>query len=214
MKLIPIALLLGLAMSLCNLTNALKKTSKTDNENKSSSSSSSSSETGGAAIEHPQPTAAQTAALDGGQEIKWDAQGMSWTVPPKWKEASKESKMFVWRSPGSFDAASLIVNISPMDESFPTDVSLNAFYDGAKTRAKNGEVDELKWMEIDGLKGVQFRESNPEQPDGHRRLQWLAYRKFAGQVQMVNLMLATQGKDFARHQDAMYAILYSTKLVH
>ena len=29
-----------------------------------------------------------------------------------------------------------------MDESFPTDASINAYYDGAKTRAKNGEVDE------------------------------------------------------------------------
>ena len=139
---------------------------------------------------------------------------MSWTVPPKWKEATNESKMFVWTSPGSWDSASLIVNISTMDENFPTEVSINAFYDGAKTRAKNGEVDELKWMEIDGLKGVQFREAKPEDPEGHRRLQWLAYRKYGGQVQLVNLMLATRGKDFDRHQDAMYGILYSTKLVH
>jgi hypothetical protein len=139
---------------------------------------------------------------------------MSWSVPAKWSQATNESKMFVWRSPGSWDAASLIVNISTMDENFPTEVSLNAFYDGARTRAKNGEVDELKWVEIDGLKGVQFREANPEKPDDSRRLQWLAYRKYAGQVQMVNLMLASRGKDFAKHQDAMYGVLYSTKIVH
>ena len=101
-----------------------------------------------------------------------------------------------------------------MDEDFATEVSIKASYDGAKTRAKNGEVDELKWVEIDGLKGVQFREANPEKPDGIRRLQWLAYRKFAGQVQMVNLMLASDGKDFEPHKDEMYGILYSTKLVH
>jgi hypothetical protein len=122
--------------------------------------------------------------------------------------------MFVWRSPGGGDAASLIVNISPMDENFPADISIKAFYDGAKTRSKNGEVDELKWLEIDGVKGVEFRESNPEKPDGIRRLQWLAYRKFAGQLQLVNVMLATSGKDFPNHQDAMYGILYSTKIVH
>ena len=120
----------------------------------------------------------------------------------------------VWRSPGGSNAATLNVNISTMDESFPTDASIKAFYDGAKTRAKNGEVDELKWLEIDGLKGVEFREANPEKPDGFRRLQWMAYRKFAGQVQLVNIMLATDGKNFKRHQDAMYGILYSTKLVH
>jgi hypothetical protein len=211
MKQIPLFIVLGIALSLCNLTSKLNRSSNTSSPNTGSSTSANS---GGAAIEHAQPTEAQIAALAGGTEAKWDEQGMSWTVPPKWQEATRESKMFVWRSPGSWDAASLIVNISTMDESFPTEVSLNAFYDGAKTRAKNGEVDELKWLEIDGLKGVQFRESNPEKPDDNRRLQWLAYRKFAGQVQMVNLMLATRGKDFDRHKDAMYAIMYSTKLVH
>jgi len=139
---------------------------------------------------------------------------MSWTVPPKWTETTNETKEFLWRSPGGSDAANLIVSISPMDETFPTDVSIKAFYDGAKTRAKNGEVDELKWVEIDGLKGVQFRESNPEKPDGIRRLQWMVYRKFAGQVQLVNLMLSSSGKGFPEHQDAMYGILYSTKITH
>ena len=65
-----------------------------------------------------------------------------------------------------------------------------------------------------GLKGVQFREANPEKPDGHRRLQWMAYRKYTGQVQLVNLMLASEGKDFERHKNTMYGILYSTKLAH
>jgi len=72
----------------------------------------------------------------------------------------------------------------------------------------------LKWVEIDGLTGVQFREANPEKPDGIRRLQWLAYRKYLGQVQMINLMLSSEGKDFDRHKDAMYGILYSAKITH
>ena len=166
------------------------------------------------AAERAEPSAAQIAALAGGKEISWNQQGMFWTVPPGWTESSNEITNLVWRSPGSWDAASLIVSISPMDENFPTEISLNQYYDGAKTRSKNGEVDELKWVEIDGLKGVQFRESNPPKPDDHRRLQWLTYRKYAGQVQFVNVMLASSGKDFPRHQDAMYGILYSMKLVH
>ncbi len=211
MKQIPLLIVFGLALSLCNLTNKFREAGKSDNPNRPATSS---SDAGGADVEHGTPTAAQLEALSGGQTIKWDQQGMSWTVPPQWKQATNESKMFVWRSPGGSEAANLIVNISPMDESFPTEVSIKAFYDGAKTRAKNGEVDEVKWVEIDGLKGVQFRESNPEQADDHRRLQWMAYRKYAGQVQLVNLMLASNGKGFPKHQDAMYGILYSTKIVH
>lgn len=194
------------ALSLCNLSERLHGGGSTNSSGSTSS--------GGSAAERPQPTAAQTAALAGGKEAKWERQGMSWTVPPQWTESENESKSFTWRSPGGSDAASLIVSISPMDESFPVDASLNAYYESAKSRAKNGEVDEVKWVELDGLKGVQFREANPEKPDGYRRLQWLAYRKYLGQVQGINLMLATQGADFARHQDAMYGILYSTKVTH
>ena len=207
MKTIPLLLVLGLALSLCNLTNKLKEVGSSGGGSKSDPSA-----IGGADVETPTPTAAQIAALAGGKNVTWDKQGISWTLPPDWKETTNETKSLVWSAPGS--SANLLVSISPMDESFPTDISIQAFYDGAKTRAKNGEVDELKWVEIDGLKGVQFRESNPEKPDGIRRLQWLAYRKYAGQVQMVNVMLASDGKDFPSHQDAMYGILYSTKITH
>jgi len=210
MKHILLALAICFSLSLCNLSERLHgRRSATNNSNSSGTSSSSDGN-----VEHGQPTAEQTAALAGGQQIKWDRQGMSWTVPPKWTEQENESKSFVWRSPGGGDAANLIVSISPMGEDFPTDASIQATYDGAKTRAKNGEVDELKWVEIDGLKGVQFREANPEHADDSRRLQWMAYRKYLGQVQLINLMLATQGKDFDRHKNEMYGILYSTKIQH
>lgn len=204
MKHIAVVLLIGLALSLCNLSERFKK---------SSSPAAPSVSENEAAPERAQPTAAQTAAIAGGQEVKWERQGMSWTVPVGWTESTNEARMLVWRSPGS-GAASLIVNISAMDEDFPIDVSIKAAFDQAKSRAKNGEVDELKWIEIDGVKGVQFREADPEKPDGHRRLQWMAYRKYLGQVQLVSLMLASEGKDFERHQDAMYGILYSSKIAH
>jgi hypothetical protein len=210
MKYLPLLLILGFSLSLCNLTNKLREAGKSGDSNKSSPVARGTS----ADVEQPVPTAAQIAALAGGQGATWDRQGMSWSVPPKWEKATEEERTFVWRSPGSWDAASLIVSISAMDESFPIESSINAFYEQAMTRAKNGEVDEFKWLEIDGLKGVEFRESNPEKPDDQRRLQWLAYRKYGGQVQLVNLMLATRGKDFSRHQDAMYGILYSTKVAH
>ena len=211
MKHIPVLLVLGFALSFCNLAAKLhgKKSGSSG-----SGSSSSGVDTGGEVAVHGEPTAAQTAALSGGQEIKWATQGMSFTVPAKWKETENDSKSFVWTSTDGGDTASLIVSISTMDETFPTGDSIKAYYDAQKSRAKNGEVDEFKWVEIDGLKGVQFRESNPEKPDGIRRLQWLAYRKFGGQVEFVNIMLATSGKDFPKRQDAFYGTLYSTKLVH
>lgn len=204
MKNILLVLLIALGISLCNLSERFKKGSSTSGPTASGGSSRS--------VETAKATAEQAAAIAGGQEVKWDKQGMAWTIPPNWTEETNESKMFVMRSPGGGNAASLIVSISPMDENFPADVQ--PWFDQAESRAKNGEVDEVKFVEIDGLKGVLFREASPEKPDGHRRLQWMAYRKYTGQLQLVSVMLASEGKDFERHKNAMYGILYAMKVAH
>ena len=212
MKQTPILILLGLALSLCNLTNRFKNAGNSNSKGSGVRSSSSSSD--GITAETAQPTAAQTAALAGGEEIKWSKQGMSWTMPPKWTKTTDDRNSFALRSPGSWDAANLIVSISAMADDFPVPESLKATYEGARTRQKNGELDQLRWLEIDGVKGVQFREATPDKPDDIRRMQWIAYRKYAGQVQYVNIILSTDGKDFAKHEDVMYGVLYSMKLDH
>lgn len=212
MKLIPL-LALGFALSLCNITERFTgKNTNQSNTGTSSTTAGGSADTGTEPVEHPEPTAAQTRALEGGETVKWDQQGITWTVPPGWKKMTVESKSFNYGAPGN--AAFLIASISPMGEDFPTAVSLKTYYDGAVQRKKNGEIDQLRYMEIDGVKGVEFREANPEKPDDIRRLQWIAYRKYAGQTQMVNLILSSNGKTFPSRQDELYAILYSMKLVH
>jgi hypothetical protein len=108
------------------------------------------------------------------------------------------------------DAASLIVNVSPMAADFPSEISLKSYYDTySKDKQKYAEV---RWLKLGGVTGVMFRESSPESADGPQRLQWLGFRDYKGQKQMLNIMLASRGKDFARHEDALYGILYSTKL--
>ncbi len=220
MKQIPVLIVLALSLSLCNLAQKLTG-SKNDNANSNSANANSNSSGTGTAgqsglpeAERPEPTSAQTAALTGGQNVNWGKQGMTWMVPPKWTKMTEESLSFNWRSPGSFDASFLITSISPMDDDFPMDASAKAFYDQAVNRQKRGEVSEVRWLELDGVRGVQFLETPPESKDSPRRLQWIAYRKFAGQQQMVNIILSSQGQHFDKHKDALYGILYSTKLVH
>ena len=166
----------------------------------------------GGGAEAPEPTTTQAAAVAGGQSVTWEQQEISWTVPQRWAKHEVSSQSLLWRSPGTWDAASLIGNISPMGADFPADVSINAFYQQAQTRKANGEVNEVRWLNLDGVRGVMFRESAPEDADSPQRLQWMAYRKYKGQTQLVNIMLASRGKDFARHEDALFGILYSTKL--
>ena len=202
MKQIPTLLLLGFALTLCNLTNKFKSGGETGGSGGSSK------------VEKAEPTAAQTAALAGGQTATWAKQGMSWTVPPKWTPVSEEKNTFSWSSPGGFEGAHLNVNVSVMSDDFPAEASLKAEYESSLQRMKHGELDQVRWLEIDGVRGVQFRESNPDKPDGFRRTQWIAFRKFAGELQQVNVMVSTDGKGYPIHENEIYGVLYSTKLAH
>jgi hypothetical protein len=165
---------------------------------------------GGAEAEPPNPTAEQQSAIAGGQSAAWEQQEITWTVPQKWKKYSADSTTLLWRSPGSWDAASLIGNISSMPANFPAETSLNAYYESHKQDKQ--KYTEVRWLKLGGVKGVMFRESSPESADSPQRLQWIGYRDYKGQKQYVSIMLASQGKYFAQHEDAFYGILYSTKL--
>jgi hypothetical protein len=216
MKHIPVLIALLLSLSLCNLAEKFtgNKNSNSNSSNTNSNSSGPKEQGGLPEADKPEPTSAQTAALAGGQNVNWDQQGITWMLPAKWSKMNVESKQFSWKSPGSGDAAFLITSISVMPDDFPIDVSTKAYYDQAVGRQKQGEVSEVHWLELDGVRGVQFLETPPEGKDNPRRLQWIAYRKFGGQSQMVNIILSSQGQHFDKHKDALYGILYSTKLVH
>lgn len=216
MKLIPMMIVLGLSLSLCNIAEKLKG-SKNNNANSSTANSndaSKSDKSGLPPADKPQPTSAQTAAIAGGQSVTWDQQGITWTVPAKWTRVNVDATTFNWKSPGSFDAGFLIGHISPMPENFQTDVGIKATYDQAVGRKKIGEVSSVRWLEIDGVRGVEFLETPPGNKEDSRRLQWLAYRKFAGQTQLITLVLSSEGRHFDMHSDELFGILYSMKVVH
>lgn len=208
MKHVLLIVALVLVVAACNLTDKFKKT---DNSNSNSSTSSGKpTKIGDDPVEQPNPTAAQTATLANGQTVKWDQQGVTWTFPPNWKKQDVRNESFNYSGDGAF----LTVAISTMPQMEKlTDVSIKAMYEAAKTNQKIGKYDEVRWLELDGVRGVGFRESKQEMPGDIRRLEWQAYRTFAGNTQLVTMILSTDSANFPKHQDELYAILYSTKLV-
>src|SRR5215813_2674079 len=168
---IGLAVLLFVVLA-CNLTSKLKSNNNSDSST-SSSSTGNPTKIGNEPVEKPHPTSAQEAAIANGEQVKWDQQGISWTLPPGWKKQTVSVNNFQYDKGGAF----LIVTISALSPDFPTDLSLNAFSESAKVRKKNGEVDEVKWLALDGLRGIEFRESKPQMAGDIRRLQWMTYRK-------------------------------------
>jgi hypothetical protein len=166
----------------------------------------------GGTADRPSPTPEQQRALEGGKTIAWADQGLSWTVPANWNTQQNVREIFSVKSPGSFDAGWLTVTVSPMPDSFPTDTSIDAMYQQALDQKKAGKYTEVRWLELDGVRGVQFAEAPPEDPGGVQRVQWQAYRTYNGQKELVNQMVHSSGKGFPEHADTLYAILYSTKV--
>ncbi|MBK7802392.1 MAG: hypothetical protein IPJ55_06915 [Chloracidobacterium sp.] len=205
--------LIFFAFSFCGLGDRLKQmsggTSET-NSNTASSSNSTAPGTSSSAAEKPNVTASQQAIMDGGTETKWDDQGLSWKLPASWKKMDVKKESFNYQSP---DNALLLVNISVMPDSFPMDTSLKAYHDQALQQLKNGKYESVRLIDIDGVTGVEFVETMPEDKSGPRRHQWIGYRTYLGQKQQLNVMTSTKGSNFDKHSDDFPAILYSMKAV-
>ncbi len=141
---------------------------------------------------------------------KWDDQGVSWELRSGWKKMSIEKQSFNYQSP---DLAFLLVNVSDLGDTFPMETSLKAYYDQAMLQLKNGKYESVKMVEIDGMTGVEFIEAPPPGKDDPRRHQWIAYRRYLGQTQQINVMTSTKASNFDKHKDDFQAILYSMKAV-
>jgi len=207
MKKVSLIVAMVFVVAACNLSEKFKKASSSN----SNSSSSNPSKIGNDPVEQPNPTAAQSAAIANGQTVKWDQQGITWTLPANWKKQDVRNESFSYGGDGAF----LIVAVSVMPQMEKlTDVSIKAMYEAAKTNQKIGKNDEVRWLALDGLRGVGFREAKQEMAGDIRRLEWQAYRTYAGNTQLVTMILSTSDSAFPKHEDALYGILYSTKLVH
>ena len=207
MKKVSLIVAMVFVVAACNLSEKFKKSSNSN----SSSSSSNPSKIGNDPVEQPNPTAAQSAAIANGQAVKWDEQGITWTLPANWKKQDVRNESLSYGGDGAF--LSVVVSVMPQMEKM-TDVSIKAMYEGAKTNQKIGKNDEVRWLALDGLPGVGFRESKQEMAGDIRRLEWQAYRTYAGSTQLVTMILSTDSGNFPKHQDELYGILYSTKIVH
>ncbi len=204
--------IISFAMTFCGLQERLGLSGNKSNSNSTTTSNSSTTTGSNSAptAEKAKPSASQQAIIDGGTETKWDDQGLSWKLPAGWKKMTATKDSFNYSSP---DNAFLLVNISTLGDSFPMDISLKAYYEQAMQQLKNGKYESVKMVEIDGITGVEFVEAPPSGKDDPRRHQWIAYRKYLGQTQQLNVMTSTKGSNFAKHSDDFPAILYSMKAV-
>jgi hypothetical protein len=207
MKLLSFGILF-FALTFCGLGDRLKNLSSSGS-NSSGNSGGKRSETGGSGAETPTLTAQQQSIQDASTETKWDEQGMSWKLPVGWPKMQVLKESFNYGAPAN---GFLIASISVMSADFPSQSSIEATYTQALEMLKQGKYESARWLEIDGVKGVEWVEAMPEIKDGPRRHQWIAFRNYQGQNQQLNVMVSTDGNKFDKQRDTFAAIMYSMKI--
>ncbi|MBA3353989.1 MAG: hypothetical protein H0U23_16480 [Blastocatellia bacterium] len=198
------------ALTFCGLGDRLKSLS--GGGGSSSGSSSSNGSAGSAAsgtTEKPKPTASQQSIQDSSTEVSWDDQGISWKLPAGWPKMEVRKESLNYGSPAN---GFLIASISVMPSSFPSEASIDATYTSSLEQLKQGKYETVRWLEIDGVKGVEWVEAMPEDKDGPRRHQWISFRNYQGQNQQLNIMVSTKGSNFDKQRDTFAAIMYSMKI--
>ena len=199
------------ALSLCGITDKIKEqvsetsSNSATKENTDSTKKDSDSD---AIVEKPELTDKQQEILDSGKEVKWDDQGISFTVPSGWSKMSIQKQMLNYGSPKT---GFLISSVSIMQDDFPTETSLKATHTQALQQLKNGRYENVRWLEIGGVKGVEWVEAPTEDKGDPRRHQWIGFRNYQGQNQQLNIILSTNSSAFDDKKDTFAAILYSMK---
>lgn len=214
MKLFASISLFFFALSFCNLSERLSSLRGSDTSNQNTmANASTGSPTNSAKVdetaEKPELTAMQEDIINSGQQVEWEEQGITFTLPKNWKKMNVGKTSFNYGSP---DQAFLIGTISVMPDDFPSEISLKAQYESALQQLKNGKYENVRYLEIDGVKGVEFIETMPEDKGDPRRHQWLGFRNYLGQNQQLNIILSTKGGNFEKHRDDFPAVLYSMDL--
>ena len=203
--------LITFAVTFCGLGERLKGLTgggSSTGSNSTSSNAGSGSGDSSPAAEKPTLTASQQSIQNASSEVNWAEQNISFKLPSGWPKMDVKKDSFNYGSPAN---GFLIASISVMPDSFPADVSIKATYDSALEQLKQGNYETVRWLEIDGVKGVEWKEALKEK-DGIRRHQWIAFRRFQGQNQQLNVMVSTNGEKFDTQKDTLAAIMYSMKI--
>ncbi|MEO7672762.1 MAG: hypothetical protein ABIU09_01625 [Pyrinomonadaceae bacterium] len=210
MKLLLSLGLLGFSLSFCNPGNKSKTTSGSPNSNSNSSSNSpAKSAASNIDAEKPLLSDVQQKIVDDGAEVKWDEQEIAWRLPSGWKKTGVKTETPQFKSP---DGAFLIPAVSVMPNNFPSDMSMKGTYESAMMKLHSDTYELARYLEIDGIKGVEWRETMPGVKSAPRRHQWTGFRQYRGQNQQINIILSTKGSDFDRHRNEFLAIMYSMKI--
>lgn len=142
------------------------------------------------------------------QQVEWKEQGLTITLPPSWSKTEFEFANPIpdtmnWKDPLG---ARLLVDVLNGRQVSSPDKELQTEYEGVYLQ-KQGKFEEVRYLTLDGVKGLFRRSSDEERVSLH----WDAFRKHQGKFQYLNIYLSVPRDSFKLRQSELYGILHSIK---
>lgn len=163
----------------------------------------------------PAEVAPEGVAVANGQQYTWADGGVSVTLPKNWEKRSESPAGFRWMI--SYDSklqiSDLAINVNEMINprgEIPAD-ALESDMRFQLNQQKAGKVAEVKYLTIDGVKGVFHREADGNAPYNARGLVWKSLRTFRGKRQLLLFNLTVTERNNAKFRGELEKILYSIK---
>jgi hypothetical protein len=147
------------------------------------------------------------------------SEGASISEPKKYGDVTWTDYSYEWKTQGDKRDLALdvyvLVSITNWDNGFPAELGggspeaiLERRYAGTEANKKSGKIEELTLLEVDGVKGIFFRE--PESLDKNRiQLYWSTYRYHKTKAQHLSILIHGVRSD----SDALMKIISSARLV-
>lgn len=150
-----------------------------------------------------------------GQTVRLKEQGISLTLPAGW---SKDENCpagegeFCWLGPDGTKISFSVSIYKPEYGNRSIEDETNSFYQDHK----QGGSEDVRFLEIDGVRGVHFRGDVEDfdesyRPETKELIHWAAQRMYKGKRQIIFVTLTSPSKSFPAHRDILYGILNSIK---
>lgn len=139
------------------------------------------------------------------QEAAWKEQGLSFTLPAGWSRIELDTPIpdtMNWKGP---QGARLLIDVLNGREISSPDNELQTEYERRLYQQKRGKFEEVRYLTLDGVKGLLRRSEDEESVSLH----WDTFRKHQGKFQYLNVYLSVPRYSFKQRQSELYGILYS-----
>lgn len=165
--------------------------------------------------DHPE-TAPET-QVENGRKYVWADGGVSVVVPKNWEKRQESAGGFMWLMPatppyGGEPSLNVGVMVSPRGDEVPAD-ALESDYEFLLTQQKDGKVKNLKFLVIDGVKGVYSEPSEGTESFDERGITWKSLRTRDGKRQLLLFNLRTTQKRYEQVKSDLEKVLYSIKFL-